>query len=76
MAFNYNKLRGKIREVFGRQEDFAEAIGMSKGTLSQKLNNVVEFRQEEMMKAVKLLGLTNGDINEYFFTEKVRKDEN
>ena len=49
---------------------------MSKGTLSQKLNNVVEFRQEEMMKAVKLLGLTNGDINEYFFTEKVRKDEN
>ena len=49
---------------------------MSKGTLSQKLNNVVEFRQKEMMKAVKLLGLTNGDINEYFFTEKVQKDEN
>lgn len=69
MAFNYNKLRGKIREKFETQEAFASKLGISKSTLSLKLNNIVGFKQEEMLKAVKLLDISIEDINEYFFAE-------
>ena len=37
-VFDYSKLRGKIKEVFGTQAKFAKAMGMSTVTLSAKLN--------------------------------------
>ena len=40
MAFDFSKLRGKIKEVFGTQEKFAKAMGMSSVSLSAKLNNI------------------------------------
>ena len=48
MAFDYSKLRGKIKEVFGTQDKFAKALGISRATLSLKLNNISEFTQQEM----------------------------
>ena len=47
-CYDYSKLRGKIKEVFGRQEDFAFAMSLSPTSLSSKLNNKVEFSQEDM----------------------------
>ena len=40
-VFDYSKLRGKIKEVFGTQAKFAKAMGMSTVTLSAKLNGTV-----------------------------------
>ena len=48
LAFDYSKLRGKIKEVFGTQDKFAKALGISGATLSLKLNNISEFTQQEM----------------------------
>lgn len=73
MAFNYNKLRGKIREKFFRQDDFADAIGMSKTTLSLKLNNVTSFTQKEIIAAMNALDLPYTELESYFFTPKVQK---
>ena len=71
MAFNYSKLRGRIREVFGTQDRFAEAMGRSNTSISQKLNNKSEWTQKEINRAVEVLGIDDVDIPAYFFAQKV-----
>lgn len=72
MAFNYDKLRGKIIEKFGTQGRFAKAIGVSERTLSLKLNNKIFFSQDEIAKISEVLGITFDKIQEYFFSKKVQ----
>ena len=73
--FNYAKLRGKIKEVFNTQGEFAYAIGMSSVSLSEKLNNKVQFTQKEIERAVTLLNIKKERISEYFFTLQVQEAE-
>lgn len=75
MAFDYRKLRGKIKEIFGTQDNFSKALGIGRVSLSQRLNNYSDFSQEEINKAYILLNLSKEEIPEYFFTIKVQKDE-
>lgn len=75
MAFDYNKLRGKIREVSGTQDNFAKSIGISRTSLSHRLNNILEFSNSEILLACKVLGISTDDIPLYFFTLEVQKDE-
>ena len=75
MAFVYDKLKGKIKEVFGTQEAFATALGMARTSLYSKLNNNTEFTQTEMLRSLELLHLKKTDIDAYFFTPKVQKTE-
>lgn len=70
--FDYSKLRGKIKEVFGTQAKFADAMGLSSVSLSAKLNNTVQFTQSEINKACELLSIPFELIPIYFFTEKVK----
>ena len=67
MKFNYSKLRGKIKEVYGTQDMFAEELGIGRVSLSQRLNNLLEFTQQEIFKACKLLGIPLEEISIYFF---------
>lgn len=71
MAYEYNKLIGRIAEVCGTRTEFAKRMGFSERTLSLKLNNKVPWKQPEIMKAIQVLGLEEADIQEYFFTLKV-----
>ena len=48
---DYKRLKLKIKEVYDTQEAFAEAMGMSKTALNQRLNNVVEWKSPEIAKA-------------------------
>ena len=73
MCFDYRKLRGKIREVFGTEERFAEKLGFSSVTLSFKLNSKSEWTQKEINKACTLLGLSRYDIPAYFFNLVIKK---
>lgn len=73
MEFNYNKLKGKIKEVFNTQDNFAKALGVGRVTVSQRLNNHSEFTQTEIYNACKLLNISLDEINEYFFKYKVKK---
>ena len=75
MAMNYDKLRGKIREVFHTQEAFAEALGISKTSLSKKLNGSVYFTQDEMNRSCELLNIPKEFIPVYFFTPKGKQTE-
>ena len=68
---SYSKLRGKIREVFGTQERFAEAMGKDLSTISLKLNDKSEWSRIEIEQACNLLGVPVDEVHLYFFTEKV-----
>lgn len=67
MKFNYSKLRGKIREMYSTQDNFAEKLGIGRVSLSQRLNNLLEFSQSEIFKACELLDIPLNRIPEYFF---------
>ena len=69
--FDYSKLKGRIREVFGSDMAFAKALGCSNNTMSAKTNNESDFTQSEIIKSVILLNLTYADIPQYFFTLQV-----
>jgi len=72
VAFDFSKLRGKIREKFGSEQKFAEAMGLSHVSLSAKLNNRVPFTAPEINKVCELLSIPVEFIPVYFFTEKVK----
>lgn len=75
MAFDYNKLRGRIVEIFNTQSNFACAMGWSERTLSLKMNGMRPWKQMDICKAIQLLKLTTEDIPLYFFTPKVQNIE-
>lgn len=70
--YNLNKLKGRIIEKFGTQGNFAKAIGMSERTVSLKLDNQVDWKQSEIVKACELLEIPKEEIADYFFTLKVQ----
>jgi transcriptional regulator with XRE-family HTH domain len=72
MAFNYNRLRGRIIEKYGTQGRFAKAMGVSERTLSLKLNNKIFFSQDEITKISELLNIVSNEIQVYFFEKEVQ----
>lgn len=67
--YNYSKLKGKIKEVFGTQEAFAKAIGCSAAYISQVFNGKSFFTQQVIDKAVKVLNISASEIGIYFFAK-------
>lgn len=72
MEFDFRLLTGRIIAVFGSRQAFAEAVEISKGTLSMKLNNRSKIQYDEILKWADLLGIVPEEIGLYFFTPKVR----
>lgn len=68
MPYGYNKLKGKIVEVFGNQGNFAEKIGLSENSVSRKLNCKTGFSQADMVKWGNILGISQEEYADYFFT--------
>lgn len=75
MRFDYSKLKGRIREKYGKQEVFAKAIGLTPTTISFKINGKAKWRQDEIVKAAKLLEISKDEIVEYFFNYEVQEFE-
>ena len=74
MKFNYSKLLGRMKEYGYTQERLAQALGISVGTMSQKLNNKAYFYHPEMQKMCELLNITGEDVYTIFFTPEVEKN--
>ena len=73
--FDYSKLRGKIKEIFFSEGDFAKALGIGRVSLSKRLNNLLDFTGTEIYVSSNILGIPKEEIGEYFFTIKVQKRE-
>lgn len=71
--YDYSKLYGKIREVYGTQEAFAAAIGMHKATLSLRLTGKKEWKLSEVISACELLKIPFEEAHLYFFVRKAVK---
>lgn len=69
--FDYQRLKGKIVEVFKTQGAFAEAMDMNITSLNQRLNGAVEWKTPEIVKACNLLSIDLTDAWLYFFIQKV-----
>lgn len=67
MILDYSKLRGRIKEKFGTEKEFARALNISYATLNKKLNNIYDFSQTEIAKSVRLLMIEEKEISNYFF---------
>ncbi len=69
IVYDYSKLRGLIRERFGTQAKFAEALGISHTTLQTRLRNETYFNQEEIRRANQLFGIDDPlESDKIFFT--------
>lgn len=58
----------KIIEVCGTQAVFAERMGLPESDISLKLNNKISWERSEIQNAVEILGLSDVDVQSYFFT--------
>lgn len=72
MPINYRKLKGRIVEKCGTQGNFAQKMGLSERTVSLKLSGKIPFKQPEILKALEVLGLSDEDIQAYFFAVEVQ----
>lgn len=70
--FDFRKLHGRIKEIYGRDCRFAKDMGLCTSALSGRLNNKTPWRSEEIPEACKLLDIPAEKIGLYFFTQKVR----
>lgn len=71
-VYDYSKLKGRIVEKCGSQEEFAKRMGLSTHSVSTKLQGKSMFKQCEIQKAVSVLSLDERDIHKYFFRLNVQ----
>ena len=73
--FDYSKLIGRIIEKFGTRMAFAEAVGISENSMSQKLSNKMAITTDDIREWCKpeLLDIPHNLIGVYFFTLKVQE---
>lgn len=75
MIFDFSKLRGLIKEQFGSEKAFAEAMNVTTRWLSVRLNNKIQFDGDEIYSVAKLLNIPDNEIGTYFFKLKFDKIE-
>ena len=68
--YNYNKLKGLIKEYYDTQESFAKALGIGVTTLQSRLNGATYFNQREIEEVKALFSLDASTVNEVFFAKK------
>ena len=81
MVFRYNKLRGRIVELFGTLSKFASALSAYKKkniavqVVSAKLTGAVKFTIDDVVEWSEVLKIPAGEIGAYFFDYELSKDE-
>lgn len=68
MPYSYNKLRGRIVEKYGTISAFAPHTGLSRVSVSAKLNGATDFTRSEIERWSKILDIKPVEYHEYFFS--------
>lgn len=69
--FNKNKLKAKMLSVNKDSDEIARALGISPVTFYRKMNNDGSFYRNEILIMSTVLGLTDDEIKEIFFAERL-----
>lgn len=73
IEYDYSKLLGRIKEKYGTRKNLVDKITISLTSLNLRLNNQLEFTQQDIRELCEALDILEEEIPIYFFTEKVRK---
>ena len=65
--FKYAKLRARIKEKFGTEGKFAEALGLSQMSVSRKFNDKTQFSSDDIRTWCELLEIPLEESGLYFF---------
>ena len=65
--FKYAKLRARIREKFGTEGRFAEALGITPISVSRKFNDKTQLSSEDIKIWCELLEIPIEEVGSYFF---------
>lgn len=69
---NTAALKDRIQKSGYRYAFVAEQLGISRQSLTYKINNRVDFKSEEIMKLCDLIGITRlSDKDAIFFVKKI-----
>lgn len=73
IRYDFNKLRGRIKEKLGNEAEFAKKLDISPASLSSKFNNRSDFTSTEISRAVDVdvLDIPIDEIGIYFFTKQL-----
>ncbi len=73
MTFNFDKIRGRIKEKLKYESVFADKLSISQASLSSKFNNKSDFTASEIMRAAEpdVLDIPISELGEYFFAKEL-----
>ncbi len=71
--YDYSSLKKRMNDYRYSVRSLAESIGITRVSLSNKLNNHLPFTQDEIFKISKLLDIDYNQIAHYFFAIVVNK---
>ena len=71
--YDYSFLKKRMNDYRYSVRSLAESIGITRISLSKKLNNHLPFTQDEIFKISKLLDINYDQIAHYFFVRVVNK---
>lgn len=74
VVYNYSKLKGKVREVFGNNKEYADYLRISEAYLYEKYKSNSYFNQNQIEKTMQAFEEQPEMIMAYFFTKKVEKN--
>lgn len=72
VVYNYSKLKGKVREIFGNNRAYADFLGISEASLYEKYKSDSYFNQNQIEKTMHAFQEKPEMIMAYFFTKKLR----
>lgn len=70
---NRPRIRGRIVELFGSQQNFARHLGQTEQTVSKKLRGKATFSQEDIIRWCEALQIPAGEVGEIFFAPELSK---
>ena len=68
--YNFQRLKGRIKEYYGTQNNFAKELGVTKQCLSRKLKNKSKFGYDEVTFMIDKLHIRPDEVQAIFFTEE------
>jgi len=71
--YDFSRLKGRIKEFYGNQDNFADELEISRQALNFKLNNKTKFSFDELKMMIDKLQIQPEEITDIFFKEKVGK---
>ncbi len=67
VEFTYVKLRGRIIEKYGTLGRFADEVGLSRVSVSKKMNGESQFSKNDIVTWSRLLEIPPEEYGSYFF---------